>query len=53
MGIPSRREATHELTQTQCALSNAARGECNTERKLHLAMQSQLMREAAQAFVPA
>jgi hypothetical protein len=41
------------LTQTQCALSNAARSECNTERKLHLAMQSQLMREAAQAFVPA
>ena len=41
------------LTQTQCALSNAATSECNTERKLHLAMQSQLMREAAQAFVPA
>ena len=41
------------LTQTQCALSDAARSECNTERKLNLAMQSQLMREAAQAFVPA
>jgi len=41
------------LIQTQCALSNAARSECNTERKLHLAIQSQLMREAAQAFVPA
>ena len=39
------------LTQTQCALSNAARSDCNTERKLHLVMQSQLMREAAQAFV--
>ena len=38
------------LTQTQCALSNAARSECNTERKLNLAMQSQLMREAGQAF---
>ena len=41
------------LVQTQAALSDAARSECNTERKLHLAMQSQLMREAAQAFVPA
>jgi hypothetical protein len=41
------------LFQTQCALSDAARSECNLERKLHLAMQSQLMREAAQAFVPA
>ena len=39
------------LTQTQCALSNAARSECDTERKLDLAMQSQLMREASQAFV--
>ena len=41
------------LIQTQCALSNAARSECDTERKLDLAMQSQLMREAGQAFVPA
>jgi hypothetical protein len=41
------------LTQIQCALSNAARSECNQQRKLNLAMQSQLMREAAQAFVPA
>ena len=39
------------LIQTQCALSDAARSECNMERKLNLAMQSQLMREAAQAFV--
>jgi hypothetical protein len=39
------------LIQTQYALSNAARSECNMERKLNLAMQSQLMREAAQAFV--
>ena len=39
------------LIQTQCALSNAARSECNLERKLNLAMQSQLLREAAQAFV--
>jgi hypothetical protein len=41
------------LTQTQCALSDAARSEFDPERKMHLAMQSQLMREAAQAFVPA
>ncbi len=41
------------LTKTQCALSDAARSECDTERKLDLAMQSQLMREAGQAFVPA
>ena len=41
------------LTQTQGALSNAARSECNQQRKLNLATQSQLMREAGQAFVPA
>jgi hypothetical protein len=41
------------LVQTQRALSDAARGECTPQRKLNLAMQSQLMREAAQAFVPA
>ena len=41
------------LIQTQCALCDAARSECDTERKLDLAMQSQLMREAGQAFVPA
>ena len=39
------------LIQTQCALSDAARSECHPERKLRLAMQSQLMREAAQGFV--
>ena len=38
------------LIQTQCALSDAARSECDPERKLNLAMQSQLMREAGQAF---
>ena len=38
------------LIQTQCALSDAARSECHPERKLRLAMQSQLMREAGQAF---
>ena len=40
------------LVKTQSALSDAARGECNPQRKLDLATQSQLMREAAQAFVP-
>lgn len=42
------------LIQTQCALSNAARSECNLQlqRKLNLTVQSQLMREAGQAFVP-
>ena len=52
MRIPISTQHT-TLIQTQYALSNAARSECNTERKLHLAMQSQLMREAGQAFVPA
>ena len=41
------------LVKTQSALSDAACAECNLQRKLNLAMQSQLMREAAQAFVPA
>ena len=41
------------LVKTQSALSDAARAECNPQRKLNLATQSQLMREAAQAFVPA
>jgi len=39
------------LITVQNALSNAARVESNSQRKLDLAMQSQLMREAAQAFV--
>jgi hypothetical protein len=41
------------LVTVQRALSDAARTECNPQRKLNLAMQSQLMREATQAFVPA
>ena len=41
------------LLTVQCALSDAARAESNSQRKLNLATQSQLMREAAQAFVPA
>ncbi len=40
------------LLKTQRALNDAARGECNPQRKLNLATQSQLMREAAQAFAP-
>ena len=39
------------LVKTQSALSDAARVECDPQRKLNLATQSQLMREAAQAFV--
>lgn len=44
--------ATQHLTliTVQSALSDAARVESNLQRKLDLAMQSQLMREAAQAF---
>ena len=39
------------LITTQRSLSHAARAESNPQRKLNLATQSQLMREAAQAFV--
>ena len=39
------------LLTVQRALSDAARGESNSQRKLDLGMQSQLMREAAQGFV--
>ena len=42
------------LLTTQRSLSDAARAEIsNPQRKLNLATQSQLMREAAQAFAPA
>ncbi len=41
------------LLETQRALNDTAREECNPQRKLNLATQSQLMREAAQAFAPA
>ena len=37
------------LVKTQSDLSDAARVECDPQRKLNLATQSQLMREAAQA----
>ena len=39
------------LLTVQCALSDASRAECNSQRKLNLGTQSQLLREAAQAFV--
>ena len=39
------------LATVQCALSDASRAECNSQRKLDLGMQSQLLHEAAQAFV--
>jgi hypothetical protein len=39
------------LLEIQRLLSDAARGESNPQRKLNLATQSQLMREAAQGFV--
>jgi hypothetical protein len=38
------------LVDIQRTASNAAAGERNVERMVHLATQSQLMREAAQAF---
>jgi len=41
------------LVKAQRALSDTALEECNSQRKLNLATQSQLMREAAQAFAPA
>jgi len=39
------------LITVQSALSDTARVESDLQRKLDLAMQSQLMREASQAFV--
>ena len=41
------------LITAQTALSDAARAEGNSQHMLNLATQSQLMREAAQAFAPA
>jgi len=41
------------LLTTQRSLTDVAREESNPQRKLNLATQSQLMREAAQAFAPA
>ena len=41
------------LVETQRALSYTAFAECDLQRMVNLATQSQLMREAAEAFVPA
>ena len=41
------------LVKKQCALSNTASAEVDLQRKINLATQSQLMREAVQAFPPA
>lgn len=48
--LTAREHAT--LVQRQRAVSKAALAECHLEHKVHLAMQSQLMREAADAFEP-
>jgi hypothetical protein len=41
------------LVKKQRALSSSALAECDPQRMVDLATQSQLMREAAEAFVPA
>ena len=41
------------LVETKRALSYTAFAECDLQRMVNLATQSQLMREAAEAFVPA
>jgi hypothetical protein len=41
------------LLERQRALSNTALAECNLQRMVNLATQSQLMREATEAFAPA
>jgi hypothetical protein len=41
------------LVRVQRALSNTALGEWDLQRMVNLATQSQLMREAAEAFAPA
>jgi len=41
------------LVKKQRALSSSALAECDLQRMVDLATQSQLMREAAEAFVPA
>lgn len=40
------------LVETQRALRNDALAECNMKRMVNLATQSQLLREAAEAFIP-
>jgi len=41
------------LVKAQRALSDTALGECDLQRMMNLATQSQLMREAGEAFAPA
>ena len=41
------------LVKKQRAMSSSAFAECDLQRMVHLATQSQLMREAAEAFVAA
>jgi hypothetical protein len=41
------------LIERQRALSSSALAECDLQQMVNLATQSQLMREAAEAFVPA
>jgi len=42
-----------KVVKRQRALSSSALGECDPQRMVDLATQSQLLREAAEAFVPA
>lgn len=49
--LSARQHAT--LVKKQRALSSSALAECNLQRMVDLATQSQLMREAAEAFVSA
>jgi len=42
-----------KLVKTQRALNDTALGEWDLQRMINLATQSQLMREAAEAFAPA
>ena len=42
-----------KVVKRQRALSSSALGECDLQRMVDLATQSQLMREAAEAFVQA
>jgi hypothetical protein len=46
-------EQRASLVETQRALSYTTLAECDLQRMVNLATQSQLMREAAEAFAPA
>jgi len=49
--LNARQHAT--LVEKQRSLSSSALAECDLQRMVDLATQSQLLREAAEAFVPA